>query len=56
MVQAIINMPDPANIGHDDCISVRTMVESIVNIYIDSALISSQKTDNGEVILSLEQY
>lgn len=56
VVQALINIPDPINIGHDDCISVRTMVESRVNIYIDSVLISSQKTDNGEVILSLEQY
>ena len=56
VVPATINIPDPINIGHDDCVSVKTMIQSQVDIYIDSVLISSQKTDNGEVILSLEQY
>ena len=56
IVQALINIPQPVNISHDDCISVYVKNESKVDIYLDSKLISSQKTEDGMAILSLENY
>ena len=56
IVDALITIPDPINIGHDDCVSVKTTVESSVKVYIDSTLIASQKTEKGDFFISLEQY
>lgn len=53
-----ISIPKNVNIGHDDCISVETLPNLVgtVSVYIDNALVSSSKTENGDFILSLEPY
>lgn len=56
VVNAVIDVPQPVLINHDDCISVRVKTESTVKVYLDSNLISSGKTEDGEYILSLEKY
>ena len=58
VTNVMIDIPDPINIGHDDCISVTTSknVKGNVKVYIDNVLIADSKTDNGEFILSLEKY
>ena len=58
VVNVLINIPNPVNISHDDCISVETLPNTTgtVEVYIDGKLIVSSKTDRGEFILSLEEY
>ena len=58
VTDVVIQIPEIINIGHDDCVSVRTSdkAQGTVKVYIDGALIKTSKTDDGEFILSLEQY
>lgn len=56
VVNAVITIPDPVNIGHDDCISVRSHTDGNVKVYLDDLLISDSMTENGDFILSLEGY
>ena len=56
VTRAVITIPNPINIGHDDCLSVKTNAPSTVNVYIDSQLIASKTTEFNEFILSLEEY
>lgn len=58
VTQAVISIPKTVNIGHDDCISVRTEynVQGTVNVYLDSKLIDSAKLEDGDYILSLQDY
>ena len=58
VVNVIIDIPNPVNISHDDCIAVRTLpnVAGIVNVYIGGRLIWTSKTENGDFIMSLEKY
>lgn len=54
--RAVINIPKTVDIGHDDCISVLTKSKGTVNVYIDSVLVSSEKTTDDYYVLSLEKY
>ena len=58
VTNVIIDIPNPINIGHDDCVSVRTLknVAGNVKVYLDNVLIANSKTDEGDFILSLENY
>ena len=58
VVDVLISIPKVINISHDDCIAVETLKTSqgTVNVYIDNKLVKSSKTENGEFILSLEEY
>lgn len=56
VVNAVIDVPQPVLINHDDCISVKVKTESKVEVYIDSKLISTANTEDGDFILSLEKY
>lgn len=58
VVNVKISIPQTLNIGHDDCISVEASknTEGNVKVYIDGKLIDNSKTENGEYILSLENY
>ena len=58
VTNVVIDIPNPVNISHDDCISVETLpnVEGTVKVYIDNKLVYTGKTDNGQFILSLERY
>ena len=53
-----ISIPEIINIGHDDCISVKTSKNSKgnVKVYIDNRLIVNENTDGEDYILSLENY
>ena len=57
VVNVIIDIPNPVNISHDDCISVRTLpsVSGTVRVYLDNRLVYTSKTENGECIFSLEE-
>jgi hypothetical protein len=58
VTDVVIEIPEIINIGHDDCVSVRTSdkAQGTVKVFIDGALIKTSKTDDGEFIMSLEQY
>ena len=58
VTDVVIQIPEIINIGHDDCVSVRTSdkAQGTVKVYIDGVLVKSSKTENREFILSLEQY
>ena len=58
VVNVVIDIPSPVNIGHDDCIAVETLpnVAGTVKVFIDDKLICSKNTDRGEFIMSLEKY
>ena len=58
VTDVVIQIPEIINIGHDDCVSVRTSdkAQGTVKVYIDEVLVKSSKTENREFILSLEQY
>ena len=58
VVNVKISIPKTLNIGHDDCISVEASknTEGNVKVYIDGKLIDNSKTEDGEYILSLENY
>ncbi|MBR4448311.1 hypothetical protein [Methanobrevibacter sp.] len=58
VVNVRIDIPKVVNIGHDDCISVKTLKKytGTVKVYIDNKLVKTSKTQNGEYILSLEEY
>ncbi len=58
LTNVIINIPKTFNITHDDCISVETFKNTTgtVKVYIDDKLIKTARTENGEYILSLEEY
>ena len=58
VTNVIINIPKTFNITHDDCISVETFKNTTgtVKIYLDGKLIKTARTQNGEYILSLEEY
>jgi len=58
VTNVVIDIPEIINIGHDDCISVRTLqnVQGNVKVYIDGKLIANSNTDDGDYILSLEEF
>jgi hypothetical protein len=58
VVNVIIDIPKTINISHDDCIAVRTLekYKGTVKVYIDNKLVKTANTDDGEYILSLEEY
>lgn len=58
VTRAVITIPKRINIGHDDCISVRTLknVQGNVKVYIDNQLICNSNVEDGDFILSLEKY
>lgn len=58
VTDAVIEIPQTINIGHDDCISVRTLddVAGTVKVYIDGKPISTSKTEGGYYVLSLERF
>ena len=55
---ALIHIPKTINIGHDDCVSVNVLktTQGYVSVFLDSKLICKQKINNGDFILSLEDY
>ena len=58
VTDVVIQIPEIINIGHDDCVSVRTSdkAQGTVKVFIDGALIKTSKTEDGDFIMSLEQY
>ncbi len=58
VVNVVIDIPNPVNISHDDCIAVRTLpnIVGTVKVYIDNKLVYTSNTEDGEFILSLEKY
>ena len=58
VTNVVISIPEVINIGHDDCISVKTQenINGNVKVYLDDKLIVNSNTDNGEFIMSLEGY
>lgn len=58
VVNVIIDIPNPVDMSHNDCISVETLpnIAGTVKVYIDNELICTSKTEDGEFILSLEKY
>ncbi len=58
IVNVKIDIPQKIYIGHDDCISVDVLknTSGTVKVYIDSKLIYTGVTENGNLILSLEKY
>ncbi len=58
VTNVVIDIPDTVNISHDDCISVRTLknVAGTVKIYLDNVLVHTERTEDGEAIVSLEKY
>ena len=58
VVNVIIDIPKTVNIGHDDCILVKTLKKytGTVKVYVDNKLVKTSKTSDGEYILSLEGY
>ncbi len=58
VVNVIIDIPNPVNIGHDDCILVETLPNAVgtVKVFIDGKLVCTSNTEDGEFILSLEKY
>ena len=58
VTNVVISIPSVLNISHDDCISVETLPNATgtVKVYIDDVLVHTEKTENGQFILSLEKY
>nr|WP_294999340.1 Ig-like domain-containing protein [uncultured Methanobrevibacter sp.] len=58
VVNVKITVPETINIGHDDCISVEASknTEGNVRVYLDDELIANSKTEDGQYVLSLENY
>ena len=58
VTDVVIQIPEIINIGHDDCVSVRTSdkAQGTVKVFIDGALIKTSKTEDGDFIMSLEKY
>ncbi len=58
VTRAVIEIPELINIGHDDCIAVKTPkgTQGTVKIYVDSKLVNSEKLDDYYYVFSLENY
>ena len=58
VTDVVIDIPEVIEIGHDDCISVRTLenIQGNVKVYLDNKLIANSDTEDGDFILSLEEY